>query len=865
MADSKTVLFLMLILLLPFFSAVGQDQPGNYPDDSLHLYAMARDLWSPVELQSLNYTRVELDRPQIERRIRQACLLLETAVAMDKTNAAAWRDLLALYISEPVNDPGRSMNALMQYSHLKTRDYSPVDAWIRYQLDGFSERKEREYFLQQSYNQLANYPVLQSDILVEMGILALEKGDTDTARGNFARAFSLSKYNINAINLWLELPPQTPQYPPEATAQYIEEQRQQSEMVRLLNTVIRWRTQLLTNPYDLQAVLKLIEVLENNGRDKLTYQYYDYALRLLKLAHQQPGLEEELRFKQLAGAYKSEQYHLCLKIAAEALKKQPDDLLLNGIRALALKELGMSEEAEKILSRAADNAVRKIDQTRTPLLQQTLPDAKVSGRDLQNELAWFFCFIKPDSVRSLEYARRTCQDRKGDPRALNTLAYAYTLNNQWDRAEELLKESDPNDPIAALAWAKLYLARDDKKAALQRLKAININRAGILATAIERERQRLKSKLDTELKPDVEQATAQPMADTAETTPQTPDQIELTLKNEFEGSDLLLPEKPQDYIKCRLRLKNDVFSYTDPLPAQIYLTNISNTTLVLGPKSFLDPHILIAAEVIPGKHRATTRSAHPDSPNLIPLAHRYMNQNMVLLPSSSNSITETLNIGPLHEILRKHPQQTFQITFYLFLDPIVNENGGIVGRIPEIQPEPVTITRKGYIPTPERLKAQQNFIREGSPSQRIRATRLLAGLLLETELAKKEPLVYRPRRLNTQAIRGMIIDNLDHADYRVQAWSVYALGGLELDASDPTLEKMGQMFSHPQWFVRFMAAYSLSPKVDLTEYLRWAALDENDIVKRQSLFLRDKNWEVIDVPLEIPEEQPSESDISEQK
>ena len=855
----------MLILTLPFFNAVGRDQSNDYPEDSLHLYAMARDLWSPVELQSLNYTRVELDRPQIERRIRQACLLLETAVAMDETNAAAWRDLLALYISEPVNDPGRTMNALMQYSQIKTRDYSPVDAWLRYQLDGFSERKEREYFLQQSYNQLVNYPVLRSDILVELGILALEKGDTDTARGNFGQAFSLSKYNVDAINLWLELPPQTPQYPPEATAQYIEEQRQQSEMARLLSTILRWRTQLLTNPYDLQATLNLIEVLENNGRDKLTYQYYDHALRLLRFSHQQPGLAEELRFRQLAGVYKSEQYQLCLKIAAEALKKQPDDLLLNGIRALALKELGMSEEAEKILSWAADNAVGKIDRAKTALARQKLPDAKVSDRDLQKELAWFFCFIKPDSVRSLEYARRACQDRKDDTRALNTLAYAYTLNEQWDRAEELLKESDPNDPIAALTWTNICLARDDKKAALQRLKAVNINRAGILAAAIERQQQQLESELDIELKPDTEQATAQPMADTAETAPPAQDQIELTLRNEFEGSDLLLPEKPQDYIKCRLRLKNDVFSYADPLPAQIYLTNISNTTLVLGPKSFLDPHILIAAEVTPGKHRAASRSAHPDSPNLIPLAHRYMDQNMVLLPGLSNSVTETLNIGPLHEILRKHPQQTFQITFYLFLDPIVNENGGIAGRIPELQPEPVTITRRGYLPTFERLKAQRNFIREGSPSQRIRATRLFAGLLLEAELAKKEPLVYRPRRLNTQAIRKMIIDNLDYADYRVQAWSVYALGGLELDASDPALAKMGQMFSHPQWFVKFMTAYTLSPRVDLTAYFRWAALDGNDIVKRQNLFLQDKNWEVIDVPLEIPEGQPSESDTSKQK
>ncbi|MCK5269360.1 MAG: hypothetical protein KAJ46_01195, partial [Sedimentisphaerales bacterium] len=573
MANCKTVLFLVLILILPFSGAPGQDQSDNYPNDSLHLYAMARDLWSPVELQSLNYASMASDSPLIEHRLRLACLLLEAAVAMDGANTAAWRDLLDLYISEPVNDPGRTMDALIRYSLTETRDHGPVDAWLRYRLDGFSERKTREFFLQQSYSQLANYPVVQAEILVELGILALEKGDTDTARDNFGNAFSLSKYNFSALALWLELPPAIPTSLPDASVQQIEEQQQRSEMVRLLHTVLRWRTRLLTNPYDLQAVLELIAVLENNGGDRLTQQYYNHALRLIGLMPRQSGLEEELRLKQLVGAYKSGQYHLCLKVAAEALKKQPDDLLLDGIRALALKEIGMIEEAEKVLSRIAEKAVGEIE---------------VSGRDLQTELAWFFCFIKPDPARSLEYARQTYQNRKDDPWVLNTLAYACALNDHWNRVEELLKKTDPNDPVAALAWSKLYLARDDKDAALQSLRTVSINRAGILATAIERELQRIELKIaETEPKPDAGQATAQPTADTTSPASQALDYIELTLKSEFEGSDLLLPEKPQDYIQCRLRLKNDVFSYADPLSAKIYLTNVSDTTLVLGPKSFL--------------------------------------------------------------------------------------------------------------------------------------------------------------------------------------------------------------------------------------------------------------------------------------
>ncbi|TFH64665.1 MAG: hypothetical protein E4G91_05095 [Candidatus Zixiibacteriota bacterium] len=844
MAHRISVMFLLLFLFLalPVGSSLGQT--SSYSSDSQCLFAMARDLWAPVELQSINYADMQLDPAESDRRLREACLLLHAAVQMDPSNAQAWCDLMTLLSSPVIDDPGRATDALVQYSQLKPNDNAPIDSWISYQLDSFNERKEREYFLSKNLPMLQKYPYVQSKAMTQLAILTFEKGAIDEARNLFSQALSISGYNFDALARMLNLPPAsqvfqegTPPETIEAGKRYVAENR------KILAVILR-RMQLRANPYDLQATLHLIDILEGYGCGKMAQKYYEHAYKLLELQSGPPGVKEELRLKQLVGSYNLEQYQLCVRLAEDYLLSRPDDLLVNGVLALVMKKLEKHNEASYILNQAIKKAIDKLGQD-----QQIAPA-------LRAELAWFFCFINPDPAGALEYAQSAYRDSDQDARVRNILAYAHVMNNQWDQGEALLTNSDPNDPIAAMTAVEILLSRNEQAGALARLKAVDVNRAGILTEKIKQKLQELEPKLEPVLSPEETTPAIPGQNNVAITPPEAmEDRMESSLNREFDDKELSLPESPENYIHCQMKLETDSFNYDDPIIGQIYLTNISDTTLFVGSGSFLDPHVLITAEVeAPGTG---------DTGEEMPLSHRHLVQDQIFPPSQSNSVVEHLNIGRLREILQKHPQQTYQVTFHLYLDPVIHSPGKITGRIPQLQPEPIAIVRKSFVPSQDRLSVQQQFLRTGSTNKRIQSARLMSGLLHEAELSQKNLLDYLPRKIDSYSIRELITDNLNNSAFRVRAWSAYSFRGLSLSASSTAAQRLGELLSDPEWFVRFMSVYSLEPIADLTEYLNWVStIDENELVNRQAKLQLQQPWEVIEIPLDIPEEDPTKIDKS---
>jgi len=287
--------------------------------------------------------------------------------------------------------------------------------------------------------------------------------------------------------------------------------------------------------------------------------------------------------------------------------------------------------------------------------------------------------------------------------------------------------------------------------------------------------------------------------------------------------------------------------------ARIYLSNISgnnnmDTDLVLGPDNLIDPHVIITAEL----EQTTDNHFSPDSTNNgvdskpMILTHRYLLQRAILHPGQSNSVTETLNLSPLRQILQDHPQQNYEITFRVYLDPVSDGNGSFVGKIPAIQPVPITVTRKAFIPTAPRMDAVYETARFGTPKERIKTIRLIAGLLREADLARQGRLSYQPQAIKTDILQKIITDNLNHTDAQVSGWSVYALRGLTITAQSEQAQKLAELLSDAgdaNWFVRFMAVETLYPTTDLTEYFQWAeVLEKNPLLRRQMQFLQGQPW-----------------------
>jgi len=536
-------------------------------------------------------------------------------------------------------------------------------------------------------------------------------------------------------------------------------------------------------------------------------------------------------FKQLSGAYTGKIHTDSIVLAQELLQDDPNNFMFNVLLAKSMEQIQAYRPAEEIMHRLTTQILRK------------LQSAEPQDYQLQSEAAWFFCFINPDPNTALQYAQNAYLNQP-NRHTIATLAYAQLLNQQPFQAQALLAEGDPNDPVASLTAAGIALARDEKDTALQYLRQTEsalqtLKRTDPFPAAILNDHL---ARLRLDLLPE----TADP------TSPQK-DLIAETFAKEFNNNDLLLVTAPEKFLRCNLRFSTDVFSYGDPMIAQLLLSNLSNlnnldTDLVLGPEMLIDPHVVVTAEIKPAYDdvRQPGAAAVADNSKPIILTHRYLLQRAVLQPGQSNTISEALNISRLRQILQDQPQQAYQITFRLYLDPVLDEKGGFTSKISAVQPNPVTVIRKAFTPAAPRMDAVFNAARSGTPRERINAICLLAGLLREADLARRGLLSYRPQSVNAGDIRQKIMENFNHPDVRVRGWSAYALHQLPINPNSPEASHLAQMLSDASdanWFARFMVIHTLNPIADLTEYLQWADLvEKNPLLIRQSQLLQDRPW-----------------------
>jgi len=284
--------------------------------------------------------------------------------------------------------------------------------------------------------------------------------------------------------------------------------------------------------------------------------------------------------------------------------------------------------------------------------------------------------------------------------------------------------------------------------------------------------------------------------------------------------------------------------------AKLYLSNISDlnktkTPIALGPENLIDPHILITAEITP-KPQSLVQP--------IILAHRYLLQSAALAPGKSSVSSEILNVAQLRQVLENHPQRDYQITFQMYLDPVADGRGGFACKIPALQPAPVTVNRKAFVPTPDRMNSYLRDAKMGSVNKRISALKLFASLLTEDRLARRGQLNYQPYPVDTVAIRSALASNLSNPEPRVRvaaAWSFQALDG-KLTTRETRL--LAEMINDDHWLCRFMVLNTLQPITDLSEYFDWAeTFEENPLIKRQIKLLQNQPWQVIELPLEVPQ------------
>ena len=313
------------------------------------------------------------------------------------------------------------------------------------------------------------------------------------------------------------------------------------------------------------------------------------------------------------------------------------------------------------------------------------------------------------------------------------------------------------------------------------------------------------------------------------------------------------------------------FYFDDPIKVQVYLTNIgpSNSTLIIGPQGVVRGDVLITAQVLPISGSTAPKNQPLETAQnqqVFILSNLNLVSRAVLKAGRSNTSTEYLNKGQLRQLLVNHPQRTYQITFQAYLDPAVAADGQLTSGIPDLQPRPITVTRKAFEPNAKRMNMQMRLLRTGSANERIRAASMLGGLLRENTLAHQGKLQYRALEIDAPALQDALTENLKHDDARVRGWSAWALCQATPGPTSTAWTKLPELLSDANWFTRLLTAEALRSSVDLQEFFDWAAATENNPLLQRYITLRNNQpWKIIEMPVEIPETPAPEEQNTEKK
>ncbi len=843
---------LFLALIPGLFLAEGaevqaQIEKTMFPNDAQELYLLARDAWAPVELAAYGIEPVEtVNNPEV--RLRLACVLLEAALELDPAYQDARLDYLMLLMSDTIADAGRAGEAIVTYSSARPQDSVPVAQWLRFRFNQFNDRQRREDYLRQQIPGLRSYPVLFSESYTQLGILLLETARADEARSAFQMAIRASNYNDDAYGQLLALLTQPPQSDDPEQQEKMENAFWQNMEIQ---HILRWRMRLRNNPFDAQAAMNLITLLEQAGRSDLTESYYLHVLDILRRDPGTKPQQYDYTLKRLSALYHARRYQEALTASSAALKEWPDDLPLMAMRILALNQSGQTEQGQLLHARCEQLINQELERNDPP----SLPEEWITR-------TWYYAFVVPDAQKTLHMAQiavESAQDGPQAARAQGLLAWAYLLNDQAGEAQNIVNTFSGNevDPLTSLVRARLLHTQGKNQEAAVLLQAVKSIPAPGVQDAIDIYLQQWA----------LEKAAADEQEMPADSnSPANTDALLTALNASFSGEDLNFIHKPQDYLTLSLRFDTDIFSFADPIAVTLYLTNVSESfrePMALGPNQAVDPLVLLqaAVEMLPagaGDLKSQRNAKMPEK--MQPLTVRYLLQQRLLKQGRSNQSLDMVNIGFIRRAMQYNPQQACRITLQAFLEPLRDETGKWTARIESLQPAPVTFIRQAYNPTARRMAAAFKRIRSGSADERIETTRLFTGLIAEASLAGAGRLNYQPQPVDAQECFRAIVDNLTDPDPRVRAWSAMALRDLPLSKQPRALQRLGDLLTDEHWFVRFMAIYALQGKTDLSEYYQWSLTSEtHPVVKRLVGVLTGQPLDVIDLPMP-PLAAPGEND-----
>ena len=741
MTRERIFFVLVLVAFWPVCAASAQQPLG------------IEELFSPSNARMFHKSAYELyilSEPD-SKEANLAVILLDVAINLDNRAGYIFPDVLNLCSQFIEKDYTPAVDwAFNRYTDDRA-DLEVTKRAVRYLLEKLNTRKEREEKLISLLRDMEEKnPVLASELMTQLGLLSVEKGDPTSAIDHLTKAYNLNTYNKLAFAKLAELAELTGRKMPPGT--YAKD----------------LRLAMGANPLNIKAVFAFAQCMEKQELYGIAASAYEYSAQLFDYLYPKQSLPASIYLPWALASYNTQRAQgRCLELARQIRQGGQFDIVLEAIAGSAARKIGDNAQSKRILEAAGQK------------VERMLGDGAAAGDITAEQLAWFYCFGSPDTQKALAWANRAYSANPDSVTTKAVLAYALVMSKQTQLAAELVGDLSQHNQIAALTQAMVQLAGEDKESAIRTLKTAVAMDPGSLAG----------EKANTLLTENGSEYV----------TDANPEMLLAALRNRF-GKRIIPKFRTVDkIISAKLSLSGSEFFYGTEFGAKLVVTNESPEAVLISQDGIFKGGIRVDADV-----RGDIK-AH--IPNLI---NKKVRPSAAIEPRYYAAIPLDLMTGKLRNLLLTHPQASVEIEFTVYLDPIAQADDKVRSAIKGIEPVRMVVKRPGVVITRKYLMQRLDVLAKGQTGQKLRAAELFVGLLMEQYAMAKSGTSYRTVHVEQTLLNDAVRRSLADEDWMVKLQTMAAMLPFPVAPDYELTRAVSDNLGDSNWPVRVMALYLLS-------------------------------------------------------
>ncbi len=594
--------------------------------------------------------------------------------------------------------------ALEQFTQIRPRDVTARIRRLELELETRQTAQSRADYLQAELGRGPHPRAYESELHRGLARFYYERRQNEDATREIEHALRLNPVNIPARQLAYEMFGET-----EPALQRVELALQM----------------ISANPSQIQLLWDLADFLDDLSLHAQAQEWYTRAIDL----HQRNGAGPvpAAFMQKLAASYlHSGDYEKAREAATAALREDPT------LRAALLLRSHASKKLGDVAGAAAD-----LEQVAREYESRFADVVDHQRLDEAADMAWFFCYHRPNADRALKLATLAMEAKK--PSSLARLAYGYALrmHHQDEEAEKVLKPLAAVDQLAALEMARILLERDRRSQALTVLhKAALLRHTGIAHDLI-----------------------CQLLSKYGEPLPQRPLYSKIVRAIErFDRRVFDYHKRPGDFLKFTIGFEQEPLPPVGPVNTVFRIENTGPFPITFGDGFMARPLIAVSAKIVD--------EAEDTFANYLQIM---LDPGPVLLPQDAREKTVSIDVGRLRERLIRGAARPRTIEVSALFDPVYRD-GHLVSGLGTIAAGPIA-TRCDDIDTgSEGLQHLLDQAASGDHAGRADAADRIGALLAAAD-----------DTLDVDALQTAMATLLADPDWTVRAHALVACGWSKLD------------------------------------------------------------------------------------